>query len=450
MKLAITNTMSGLKQIFVPHADKTVTMYVCGITPYDYAHIGHGRCYVVFDLLYRVLNLVGYKVVYCRNFTDIDDKILNRAHKELGSAALYLEIANRYIEAFNENMKSLDCIKPDYEPRVTTTIPEIITFIEGLIKKGHAYVVAGDVYYNVPSFPKYGELSKRTLDELYVGARVEVNELKKSPYDFALWKEEDEGTFWKSPWGYGRPGWHIECSAMSKQYLDYPIDIHGGGMDLIFPHHENENAQSLGLYKEFVCYWVHSAFITVNKEKMSKSLDNFITLNDVFKRYDPMVLRYYYLNHYFRAPLEFSWEDLESSSKSYNRLCLQLSEHQCSSCAGQLSIESLAKTSVAKKMISFLLDDLNVAGMFGVLFESLPELKKQEAELCVIKRILHQVMGFSLKPLVEEQVELTPEIKGLIAQREEARKMKDWTRADAIRDQLVALGYKIHDIKLKS
>jgi cysteinyl-tRNA synthetase len=450
IKLQITNTMSGKKEIFESQVHGAVSMYVCGITPYDYAHIGHGRVYVLFDLVYRLLTSMGNKVTYCRNFTDIDDKILNKAEKELGNKELYLEIANRYISSFTEDMKSLNCVTPDHQPRVTESIQDIISFIQGLIDNGHAYEVAGDVYYYVPSFKQYGELSKRSLEDLQVGARVELNELKKSPYDFALWKSEDEGTFWKSPWGYGRPGWHIECSAMSLEYLGYPIDIHGGGMDLIFPHHENENAQSCGLYDSFVRYWVHSAFVTIDKEKMSKSLGNFVTLKDVFKRFDPMVLRYYYLSHYFRAPLEFSFADLESASKSYQRLALLFHEHKCSSCATPFSLQESNANPIAQGMIAHMLDDLNMAGMFGVLFENMNSLRSQPQSLCVIKKLLTHVIGLSLQPLPEKQVEITPEIQRLIDLREQARTTKDWVRADAIRKQLTDLGYTAHDTKIKS
>ncbi len=447
MKLHITNTMSGKKELFEPRVRGAISMYVCGITPYDYAHIGHGRCYVVFDLLHRLLTSMGNKVTYCRNFTDIDDKIMNKAEKELGNKSLYLEIANRFITAYTEDMKALNCVTPDYQPRVTESIDDIITFIQGLIDSGHAYEVAGDVYYYVPSFKRYGELSKRSLEDLQVGVRVELNELKKSPYDFALWKAEEEGTFWKSPWGYGRPGWHIECSAMSLRYLKYPIDIHGGGMDLIFPHHENENAQSCGLYDSFVRYWVHSAFVTIDKEKMSKSLGNFVTLKDVFKRFDPMVLRYYYVSHYYRAPLEFSYAELESASKSYQRLAYVFHEHNCPNCATKLNIEDLIKEPIAAAMLAHMLDDLNMAGMFGVLFEQLSTLRNQPQALCGVKKLLTNIVGLKLQPLAEKQVEITPEIKRLIELREEARKVKDWARADALRQQLMDLGFSVRDTK---
>jgi cysteinyl-tRNA synthetase len=269
--IALTNTLTGKKEPFVSLKEMAVNLYVCGITPYDYAHIGHGRVYVTFDILLRMLRLSGYQVTYCRNFTDIDDKLLQRAHKELGDKFRYPEVAQKYIDAYHEDVAALGCYDPEVEPRVTETIPQIIAFIEGLIKNGYAYQVEGDVYYRIMKCASYGKLSKRKTEDLLVGARVELNEKKENPLDFALWKGEEEGTFWKSPWGYGRPGWHIECSAMAAEYLAPHIDIHGGGMDLIFPHHENEIAQSEGLYGgTFSTFWMHNAFVRINQEKMSK------------------------------------------------------------------------------------------------------------------------------------------------------------------------------------
>jgi len=304
--LEVTNTLSGKKEQFIPINPPQVKMYVCGITPYDYAHIGHGRVYVTFDILFRLLTYLDYKVTYCRNFTDIDDKLLNRAQNELNDKMRYQEIADRYINSFHEDMKLLNCLPPDFEPKVTQTIPEIINFIQGLMDKGFAYRTNGDIYYDVCKLPDYGKLSKRHLEDLKCGARVEIDESKKNPFDFALWKSESEGTFWKSPWGWGRPGWHIECSAMALKFLGQHIDIHGGGMDLIFPHHENEIAQSEGLFgPPFAKYWIHNAFVRINKEKMSKSLGNFFTLKDVFAKFDPMVIRFFYINHNYNIPIDF-------------------------------------------------------------------------------------------------------------------------------------------------
>src|SRR3989304_813986 len=322
MMIKITNTLSGTKEAFKSREPGKVRLYVCGVTPYDNAHIGHGRVYVTFDMLYRLLHYLDYEVTYCRNFTDIDDKLLNKAEAAFGDRLRYKEIADSYIKSYTEDMRKLNTLPPDYEPRVTENIDAIIAFIQGLIGARKAYVANGDVYFHIQAFPDYGKLSKQKLDELRAGARVEVSELKKDPLDFALWKSEPEGQFWKSPWGYGRPGWHIECSALAATYLGKHIDIHAGGMDLIFPHHENEIAQSEGRYgAPFSKYWMHNAFVRVDKEKMSKSLGNFFTLQDVFKNIDPMVIRYYYITHHYRAPLDFSFDDIAAVQKSYQRLC---------------------------------------------------------------------------------------------------------------------------------
>lgn len=341
-------------------------------------------------------------------------------------------------------MEALNCLVPTYEPRVTDHIPQIITFIEGLVKKGKAYVVDGDVYYRVSSFPDYGKLSKQKLDELESGARVEVDERKENPLDFALWKSEDEGTFWQSPWGWGRPGWHIECSALASHYLGETIDIHAGGMDLIFPHHENEIAQSEGLSgKPFVRYWMHNAFVRINKEKMSKSLGNFFTLKDVFSEVNPMVLRYYILSHHYRAPLDFSFEDIAAVQKSYQRLCRFFAELKCT----DVTDDVMKKSPIVAEMLEFVSDDLNTPGMLGVVFDRLSELRADHAQACAVKTFLQKVLGLSLEVLPEETVAITPEIQKLIDEREKARAAKDWKRADALRDQLLAVGVEIKDKK---
>ncbi len=441
--MKITNTLSGQKEILQTYTDKQVKMYVCGITPYDYAHVGHGRCYVTFDLLGRVLKSIGYSVTYCRNYTDIDDKILSRAAAQLGSAAQYHEITKTFIAAFQEDMQKLNCIAPHIEPRVTDNIDIILTFISKLVDAGKAYVVNGDVYYDVSTFPSYGKLSKQKLNELRVGARVDVREDKKSPLDFALWKKETDGEFWKSPWGYGRPGWHIECSAMAAHYLGEQIDIHAGGADLIFPHHENEIAQSEGLFeKQFAKYWVHNGFVMINKEKMSKSLNNFFTLRDVFAQFDPMVVRFYILNHHYRSPLDFSFDDLAALQKSYQRLCKFFVS------VGSAPEQLKHGSAVVAQMLDFLRDDLNTSGMWGVLFDSLPLLQKDAHEAAAVKEFLHNTLGLALLPLPEKEVAITPEIEKLLAEREQARVAKDWARADALRDQLAALGYAPKDKKI--
>lgn len=441
--LKLTNTLSGKKEDFKPIKAGHVSMYVCGITPYDRSHVGHGRCYVAFDLLYRVLRFLGNKITYVRNFTDIDDKLLNRAQQQLSDKMRYKELANTFIASFHEEMNALGCLAPTYEPRVTEHMDAIITFIQGLIDKGYAYAANGDVYFQISKFAAYGKLSKHKVEDLRAGQRVDVREEKKDPLDFALWKGEQEGEFWKSPWGYGRPGWHIECSSLAEHYLGERIDIHGGGMDLVFPHHENEIAQSEGLHaQEFARYWVHNGLVNIEKEKMSKSLGNVFFLEDIFKDFDPMVLRFYFLNHHYRAPLDFSFDDLQAVQKSYQRLCLAMAQHKHNDC--QPMQQDVAPID---RMISFLYDDMNTTGMLGVVFEHLREIQQDERLLCAVKLLLVDVLGLDLQPLPEQQVEITPQIQKLLDERASARAAKDWARADEIREQLHKMGVEVRDTK---
>lgn len=444
--ITISNNLTGKKELFHSLEPKEVKLYVCGITPYDFAHVGHGRCYVTFDLLYRLLSFLGYTVIYCRNYTDIDDKLIQRAKKEFNDQEKYGQIASRFIAAFKEDVAHLNCVTPTYEPRVTDNIPAIITFIAGLIEAGKAYVVDGDVYFSIKSFKEYGKLSKHKVEDLHAGARVTVEKNKRDPLDFALWKSEAEGTFWQSPWGYGRPGWHIECSALAAKYLGKQIDIHGGGMDLIFPHHENEIAQSEALFNvPFARYWMHNGFVRINEEKMSKSLGNFFTLRDVFKQFDPMIVRFYFLNHHYRAPLDFSFDDLVSLTKSYQRL-IRIFEQD--SPGEPMMAQQIMESTIVQKMCAFLDDDLNSAGMMGVLFEMSAELAQNAHERRAVRIFITQVLGLTLQPLAEKKVELTPEIQQLINEREQARNEKNWSKADVLRDKLRALGFDVQDKKL--
>lgn len=438
--LLLSNTLTRTKETFNAIREGIVNLYVCGITPYDYAHLGHGRCYVTFDILLALLRYKKYHVTYCRNFTDIDDKILNRAQKELGDKFRYLEISQKYIDAYQQDMAALNCADPDTQPRVTQTISEIIIFIQGLIEKGYAYEVEGDVYYRVKKFASYGKLSNRNLDDLMAGARVEINEKKEDPLDFALWKSEQLGTFWKSPWGYGRPGWHIECSAMAKKDLADHIDIHGGGMDLIFPHHENERAQSEGLLgPEFSKFWLHNAFVRIDQEKMSKSLNNFFTLRDVFAKFDPMVVRFYYLQHHYRSPLDFSFEGLTAAQKAYQKLCKAFDFVAfVDQTQGQIQEDP-----VFKKLIAMLSDDLNTVGALGIVFENIHNKESLQA----IKWFMQHILRLTLKPLPEDVIEITAEMQKLIDQRKVARDNKDWATADKLRAQLLELGYEVQDKK---
>jgi len=444
--LKITNTVTGKKELFESLVPNKVSMYVCGVTPYDRAHIGHGRCYVAFDFLYRLLRFIGYEVSYVRNFTDIDDKLLFRAEKEFGDKFRYLDIARRCITSYHADMSALNCVDPDVEPHVTEHIPLIIAFIEQLIEAGHAYASQGDVYFDVRSFPEYGKLSHQNINELLVGARVEVNDKKRDPLDFALWKGEAEGEFWQSPWGYGRPGWHIECSSLASRYLGQQIDIHGGGLDLVFPHHENEIAQSEGLYDKFFArYWVHNGLVNMGKEKMSKSLGNIFMLEDAFKQIDPMILRFYFLSHHYRAPLEFSVESLHGSQKGYQRLI-----NAFGSAVNHIELDynTIKTMPLITHMLEFLFDDLNTPGMFGFLFEHIRELESDASQAAAVALIVQKVLGLTLEPLPEKIVEITPEIQQLIDAREQARMEKNWKRADEIRDQLQQLGVDVHDKKI--
>jgi cysteinyl-tRNA synthetase len=436
--IQLTNTLSGKKEIIsISH---NLLMYVCGVTPYDHAHIGHGRCYVAFDVVYRLLTFFGAKVMYCRNFTDIDDKLLYRAEKELGDRLRYREIADCYIKSFKKDMQALRCISPQHEPRVTDNISHIIAFIEQLIIAGHAYQSGGDVYFDIETFPAYGKLSKQKLQDLYAGVRIDVREQKKNPLDFVLWKSESHHDFWKSPWGYGRPGWHIECSALAKTYLGKHIDIHGGGLDLLFPHHENENAQSESLYEEpFAKIWAHNGFVTSNKEKMSKSLGNFFTLHELFKHFDPMVVRYYFLTHHYRAPIEFSFDLLKSAQKSYERLIRMFED---------ITQAQAYEHPLIADMLHCLKDDLNTPSFFGLLFENSAVIHDNKQLQASIKSIFVTILGLILEPLVKEEIIITADIQQLIEERKKARQEKNWKRSDELRDQLTALGIDVHDEKL--
>ena len=438
----LTNTLTGKKESLP--TTHHITLYVCGVTPYDHAHIGHGRCYVSFDLLHRTLLFLGKKVTYCRNFTDIDDKILNRSEKEFGNRLMYKTIANRYIDSFCEDIQQLNCLPVNYEPRVTDNIPVIIQFIQNLIDSGYAYSVTNDVYFRVKKFPDYGKLSKQKIEDLYTGTRENIRGDKEDPLDFALWKGEPEGEFWNSPWGYGRPGWHIECSALARTYLGDHITIHGGGLDLIFPHHENEIAQSETLLgSPFASIWMHNGMVNSNKEKMSKSLGNFFMLKDIFKQFDPMVIRFYFLTHHYRMPIEFSLDNVMTAQKSYEKLLRFYSQNY--------SDEDLSNyySPITDAMIHFLEDDLNTPGLFGVLFEHISTIIQDAKMTAAVKNILQNILGLTLQPLNTQQpIEITTHIQRLIDERNKARQEKNWKRSDELRNQLKQLGIEVRDEKI--
>lgn len=441
----LTNTVSGKKEELTPIKPGKISLYVCGVTPYSASHIGHGRCYVAFDVLYRVLKFLGYDITYCRNFTDIDDKLLNKAQEQLGDKFKYKQIADKWIAAYHDDMRRLNCLPPTFEPRVTDNIPEIISFIAELIEKGHAYEVDGDVYFDISSFPAYGVLSKHKLEDLRAGARVDVREQKRDPLDFALWKSEKEGTFWQSPWSYGRPGWHIECSALAHKFLGEHIDIHGGGMDLVFPHHENEIAQSESLFgTPFAKYWVHNGFVTLDKEKMSKSLGNTFSLKEICEQYDPMVIRFYLINHQYRAPLDFSKESIEAAHKTYQRLCKAFEPF-----AANHDTAAMKELPIIQAMLEFLCDDLNTVGLMGILFEHLKYIVAHPQQASQVKGFIIDVLGLPLEPLFEPNMVITPKIQRLLDERTEARNNRNWARADAIRDELAHMGFDVQDKKSK-
>jgi cysteinyl-tRNA synthetase len=483
MALRVYNTMTGEKELFVPLVPGKVGMYVCGVTVYDYCHIGHARAGVVFDIIFRYLKYAGYEVTYVRNYTDIDDKIINRANQE---STDYRTIADRYIQAFDEDMALLGLAKPTVEPKATDHISGIIAIIAALIEKGHAYISDGDVYYAVETFPDYLKLSGRNLDEMQAGARVEVGDKKRHPMDFALWKGSKPGEpWWQSPWGNGRPGWHIECSAMSMEFLGKTFDIHGGGKDLVFPHHENEIAQSEGASGcQFVRYWLHNGFVNINAEKMSKSLGNFFTIREVLKKYDQETLRFFILSAHYRSPIDFSDQNLDEAQSGLERIysCLsaldEILEKQPVS-AEIAVVESLQQVGqelqekvnqLIPRFVEAMDDDFNSAQALGILFETVRATNRFLADtkeityvcLSLIAHIRHlfaeigDVLGLfaaspatwlgKVKDAKAGKVDITDEeIERLIAERSEARASKNFGRSDEIRDLLLAKGIQLLD-----
>jgi len=478
MALRVYNTMTKKKEELIPLQEGRIGMYACGVTVYDLCHIGHARSAVVFDVIYRYLRHKGYEVTYVRNFTDVDDKIIKRAQEEgVGTE----EIATRYIEEFYTDMGALGLLLPTVEPKATEHIAEMIALVERLIEKGHAYKVGGDVYFAVESFPEYGKLSKRTLDEMQAGSRVEVDERKRNPLDFALWKATKPGEpSWTSPWGQGRPGWHIECSAMSQKYLGDTLDIHGGGKDLIFPHHENEIAQAEGATgRPFVRYWLHNGFVNIAKEKMSKSLGNFLTIKEIVKAYHPEVVRLFLLSRHYRSPIDYSTQGMEEARQNLERFYQTLAgieevivqAKESESVSEGLSPEEMAVYRWAEEFTTHfeeaMDDDFNTAVAIAALFELSHDLNRvlQDPSPHAVQ-ILRKgreafvmaggVLGiFQQDPQVflerehqrkAQSLTITPEeIDKLITERNEARKNKAWARADEIRDQLASHGIILED-----
>ena len=455
MAVKIYNTLTKKKEDFIPLEEGKVKMYVCGPTVYNYIHIGNARPAIVFDTVRRYLEFRGYEVHYVSNFTDVDDKLIKAAN-ELGEEVPVL--AERFIKAYMDDITALGCKKADVHPRVTENMDTIIEFIQTLIDKGYAYEADGDVYFHTRKFEEYGKLSHQSIDELRVGARIAVGEKKKDALDFALWKAAKPGEIsWDSPWGKGRPGWHIECSAMARSILGDTIDIHAGGQDLAFPHHENEIAQSEALTgKPFARYWMHNGYININNEKMSKSLGNVVLVRELLQKHDPQVVRFFMLSVHYRNPINFSEELLEKTKAAFGRLktAYQNLQHrrQASTNLTENDEEWLEKIRAQREQfIREMDDDFNTANAISVLFElaSLANryLMEKTTAVKVIDAFLKEfdelagVLGLSLK---EEEL-LDEEIEALIEKRNEARKNRNFKLADEIRDKLKAMNIILED-----
>ncbi len=455
MVIRLYNTRNNRKEEFIPYQPGKVGIYCCGPTTYNYIHLGNARPLVVFDTIRRYFIWRGYDVTYVQNFTDVDDKIINRAAEEHSTA---LEIAEKYIAAYFEDTAALNILPADVHPRVTAHMQEIISLVQKIIDNGHAYQAEGDVYFDVRSLPSYGELSGRDIDEMRSGARVAPGDIKRDPLDFALWKAAKPGEpYWESPWGHGRPGWHIECSAMSCKYLGADFDIHGGGADLIFPHHENEIAQSKAAGGNFAKYWLHNGFITVNEEKMSKSLGNFFLLRDILAKFPGDVVRYYLLATHYRSPIDFADDKLASAAKSLERIrnsYYLLQEGAKQAQAGEAKLTQTIETARAA-FVEAMDDDFNTALAFSAIFNFCHELNSYLAAGAPVKADIEagqklfqdfdSVLGVII-PQAKEGNGLEEQLLDLILQiRQNARAKKDWPTADTIRDSLKALDIVIED-----
>ena len=447
--LKLFNTLTRQKEEFQSIEPNSVRMYVCGMTVYDLCHVGHARVMVVFDMVRKWFETSGYDVTYVRNITDIDDKIIARARD---NEETYQQLTSRFIDAMNQDAASLGVVRPDIEPKATENIPQMIELIGALISKGYAYVgESGDVYYSVSLFERYGQLSGKTLEDLRAGERVEVDLAKKHPMDFVLWKTTKPGEpSWSSPWGDGRPGWHIECSAMSERYLGKYFDIHGGGQDLQFPHHENEIAQSEGAHGAgFVKYWMHNGFVRVDNEKMSKSLGNFFTVREVLDKFDPEVLRFFILRAHYRSPLNYSDKHLEDARLALSRMYTALKDFDPAS-QGSLTIDW--QHAFAHRFKEAMDDDFNTPEAISVLFDIVSELNRSgDVRLAYLLRALAAELGLlDREPALflqsREGLEMSSEeIDAMIVARDEARSKKDFKEADRLRDELTAAGITLED-----
>lgn len=474
MTLRVYNTLSGKKEVFTPINPPKVGIYACGVTVYDYCHIGHARSAVAFDVIRRYLEFSGYDVTYVRNYTDIDDKIINKSLEEEKD---WKEIAETYIRAHDEDMKALGILRAHSEPRATDYIQQIIEVVRILEEKGFAYNVEGDVYYEVAKIKQYGKLSGRKPDELRAGARIDVDERKKDPLDFALWKKSRPGEpVWDSPWGGGRPGWHIECSAMSMSILGETFDVHGGGKDLIFPHHENEIAQSEAANeKPFAKYWLHNGFVNIDNEKMSKSLGNFFTIREVLEKYPAGVIRLFLLSTHYRSPLDFSDSHLDEARVRYERFMNLFARVARTPVAErELRGDEAESTAYLKDVVlsaftGAMDDDFNTAAALGHLFSVLPVLnsvldradkmgeqvsERWQSEVDEFFSRIGSVMGFFKGGIeegsryfgIEDAAGVSDEgAKALLDERDRARADKDWERADELRGKIAELGFSVQD-----
>lgn len=464
MSLQVYNTLTREKEEFIPHEKGKVSLYVCGITPYDYCHLGHARVYLTWDVIKRYFTYLGYQVYHVQNFTDIDDKIIKRANER---GVKPTALAAQYIDEYFADMDALGVLRADVYPKVSEHIKEVIAMIRSLVAKGNAYEVDGDVYFSVDSFPDYGKLSGRNLEDMQAGARIEVDQRKKNPMDFALWKAAKPGEIsWGSPWGKGRPGWHIECSVMSLKYLGENFDIHGGGADLIFPHHENEIAQS----EAYTCqplahYWLHNGFVTVDDEKMSKSLGNFSTIKQVLEQYAPEVLRFFLLSVHYRSPIDFNGERLAEAVKGLERLTKvkeRLAEFANRQGSTHTDEEFAALLKQRKAAFQAAMDDdFNTALAIGVLFELARDCNRYlngdtgsiSDTLGAAYSLLAElsgVLGLTLEGTVKQDAKGNDKLLNglldlIIELRQKARLEKDWTTADKIRDSLKELDVILED-----
>ncbi|WGE59560.1 cysteine--tRNA ligase [Actinobacillus equuli] len=448
--LKIYNTLKREKEEFKPINPNQVGMYVCGVTVYDLCHFGHGRTFVSFDVIARYLRYLGYNLRYVRNITDVDDKIIKRA---LENNETCDQLVDRMIAEMHKDFDDLNILRPDVEPRATKHIPEIVAMVEKLIANGHAYVAAdGDVMFDVESFKKYGALSRQNLEQLQAGARVEIKSVKKNPMDFVLWKMSKEGEpSWQSPWGNGRPGWHIECSAMNSKELGEHFDIHGGGSDLMFPHHENEIAQSCCAHGgDYVNYWLHTGMLTIDDEKMSKSLGNFFTIRTMLEKYESETLRYFFLTAHYRSLLNYSLDNLDLARSALERLYTSL--RGC-----DLSVEVAGGEQHVEAFKAAMDDDFNTPGALAVLFEIAREVNKLKTEdmakangLAVRLKELAGVLGLLYQDPEaflqgDANNDEVAEIEALIKQRNEAKAAKNWAVADEVRDKLKAMNIVLED-----